>query len=137
MKFSFFKLLFFILVNTSITTTMAQKSYDQAPTFPNGATGLRNFIIKHMQPIVDSLSRDSVGLARYGYKQKVNLIFTVCEDGSICDFYTEDKNVNPFVLQESIKLMEKSPKWIPAKMGNKYVKAKHIQPVMFIIEEDE
>lgn len=69
------------------------------------------------------------------FRQTAIVSFTVCTDGSLCDFEVVNK-VHPYVKDEALRVMKLSPNWKPAIVNNKNVKSKFRQPITFVISQD-
>jgi protein TonB len=70
---------------------------------------------------------------RHGIQGQVIVRFVVEEDGSIKD--VEAKYGPDELHHEAIRIVQKSPKWIPAQRNGKYVKSYMSQPIMFSLHQ--
>jgi TonB family protein len=69
--------------------------------------------------------------SRAKVKGKVMLAFTVCEDGSLCDYVVE-KGVAPSLDNEALRVVKKmSGKWQPGKLRGRNVRVRYRLPVNF------
>ena len=67
-----------------------------------------------------------------GLRVSADLVFTVCKDGSLCDF--EVVNDAPSAVKEEvIRVIKLSPNWIPGVQNDVSVKSKKKQKITFII----
>lgn len=98
--------------------------------FPNGINGWRKFLVKKLKPTVPVDNGAPVGM------HTVYVQFVVNEDGSISDI-TAKTQLGFGMEEEVIRLMKASPKWVPALQFGKTVKAYRIQPVTFLVTEEE
>lgn len=72
--------------------------------------------------------------ARRGISGKVLLSFTVCEDGSLCD-YNIEKGVNKDINEEALRVVKKmSGKWDPGEIRGQKVRVKYNVPVNFQLQ---
>ncbi len=65
-----------------------------------------------------------------GIEGRVSVSFIVDKDGSITDVKVV-RSPNPALANEMVRLVTSMPKWIPAKQGNKIVRSRFIQSMMF------
>jgi periplasmic protein TonB len=78
---------------------------------------------------------DSVSLAKYGYRQNAIVQFVVCKDGSLCEFkIANPESVDPIIAREALRVMMKSPKWIPGTVDGKKANILFKQPIVFQLE---
>jgi TonB family protein len=62
---------------------------------------------------------------------KVMLAFTVCEDGSLCDYIVE-KGVTPSLDDEALRVVKKmSGKWQPGKLRGRKIRVRYRLPINF------
>ncbi|MCZ4244614.1 energy transducer TonB [Pedobacter punctiformis] len=145
MKLALFILFFFPFVLKAQKVETSSKpvrnqtvlnSIDQQPEFEGGIPAWRNFLMKNLDPSRAAEAQDSLSFAKFGTRQMAIVRFTVCDDGSLCDFEVVNKQkVSPAVAQEALKVMKKSPSWIPAKSKGMNVKAAFQQPIIFSFED--
>lgn len=69
------------------------------------------------------------------HKEKVTLIFTVCSDGSLCDFQVEGE-ANKYAAEEALRIIKKSPNWKPAAINGVNVKSKKKQSITFVVQQE-
>ncbi|WP_316803968.1 energy transducer TonB [Pedobacter nototheniae] len=139
MKYTLLLLLFcpFLLKAQKAESAAAKKplvssTVDQQSEFEGGLQAWGNFLRKNLDASRAAEAQDSLSFAKYGMRQMAIVKFMVCEDGSLCDFEIVNKNkVSPAVANEALKVIQKSPKWIPAKSKNGSVKTIFQQPIAF------
>jgi protein TonB len=69
---------------------------------------------------------------------RVNVQFVVNEDGAITNAkVVGSKRTGAGCEEEAVRLISAMPKWIPAKLNEKSVKAYYTQPVIFRLEDDK
>lgn len=108
---------------------------DQIPQFPGGIRGWQRFL-QHNLDVTEAIqAMDSTAYVNYGMKQTAYLEFTVCEDGKICDIEIVNKDkISPEFAEEALRVMEKSPKWKPAKLHDKVVRTRFKQAITAILD---
>jgi hypothetical protein len=96
------------------------------PKFPGGDLAWNHYINTNLE---------NIPLKRRAPKRPyvVLLSFTVEADGSISGVIAQT-NPNYGTVPEAIRLLEKSPKWIPAKDKGKAVPYSLIRPIVFNVE---
>lgn len=105
---------------------------EKQPEFEGGLAAWRKFLQNNLDASRAAELQDSVTFAKYGVQQMAIIRFTVCDDGSLCDFEVVNKNkVSPAVAFEALKVMRKSPKWVPAQNKGVNVRALFQQPIIF------
>jgi protein TonB len=119
---------------------------EQMPTFPGGDDGMLKFLSKNIH--YPTLARDC------GCQGTVYVTFVIIEDGSIinaqilrpvrgCDDFTngnkkEDKdngckNASKALSEESLKVINNMPKWVPGMQNGKPVRVQYNLPVKFTL----
>ena len=99
---------------------------DRPPTFPGGTQGLGRFLGDNLQYPADA--------QRSGAQGTVLLGFSVCTDGTLCD-YTVLKSVHPNIDKEALRVVQKtSGRWQPAIQDGKKVKVRFVMPVNFHLQ---
>ena len=94
--------------------------------FPGGLGEFRKFLMRNMDPDVPTKYH-----APPGY-YNVIVRFVIDKEGNVTDLVTET-NYGFGMEQEALRVLRKSPKWIPAKQYGVLVNAYHRQPITFII----
>ena len=135
MKFLFFAL---IAVTLSVTAN-AQAGSDSAilsakgereAAFPGGDGAWKEFLAKNLKP---DNAIDAVPKKKKHFIQIVTIRFIVNTDGSLTNYEVEE-DAHPDIIAEALRVLKKSPKWIPAVQNGKYVKAYRRQPLTFSFE---
>ncbi|TDS14099.1 energy transducer TonB [Sphingobacterium paludis] len=135
------RLLFFLFL--FVQTVQAQSavdslivtSVDTYPQFRSGAGSWNKFVQANLdvRKLVNSI--DSTSYVDYGLRQTAVLEFTVCEDGEVCDVAIINKNkISPEFAEEALRVMRKSPKWIPAKKEGKGVRTRIKQSITALLD---
>jgi hypothetical protein len=103
-------------------------------TFPGGSSEWKHFLINNLnvEGVKDALPKK---LVKKGFKQTAEVAFTVCTDGSLCDFRIVN-DVHPAVKEEALRTMKLSPNWLPAKQDGRFVKSKMTQKITFVIDNN-
>ena len=103
--------------NVSKKDTTKWITVDVVPEFPGGFPAFIRFVNKNMQ--------------KNNYLPgKVFITFTVEKDGSLTDFVVT-KSLGEAEDTEALRIMKKSPNWIPGKAGGKIVRTKYSLPIYF------
>jgi protein TonB len=90
---------------------------DTTPSFPGGMNKLMNFILKNYTPSDDDIKAG-----------RVMLTFVVEKDGQLTDIKAVRTTDNASV-GALIRLMEKAPKWNPAKLKDTPVRCSYSLPI--------
>lgn len=72
-------------------------------------------------------------------KATVVVDFIIDKEGNVSDVHAEKtipNDVHPAVIKEAIRVIEKGPKWIPAKQNGKLVKYRHRQNITWQVSEE-
>lgn len=96
--------------------------FEREAASPNGKTGLQDFLKRNLEYPGGALDRRIQGV--------VSLQFTVNKDGTISDFVIIS-SPDKMLSDEVLRLMKKSPKWIPAIQYGEPVVYKHVQAFTF------
>jgi hypothetical protein len=107
-------------------------SVDQDNTeamFPGGTEAWLQFIAANIRSQIPVKRNAPVG------EYKVIIRFVVYKDGSIGNVVAET-HWGYGIEEEIIRLVKNSPRWIPARVKGKPVKAYRRQPVTFLVEEE-
>ena len=104
------------------------KVYDvveEQPSFPGGQTALMSWISEnfHYPSTCESISGRMV------------ISFIVEPDGSLTHFQVE-RQLDPELDEEAVRLVKAMPKWIPVKHNNQPVRAKFTLPITFKLSDD-
>jgi protein TonB len=87
------------------------------PEFPGGQEALERFL------------KDNYKNPRKDLKGKVYTIFTIERDGSLSDIKIL-RDLGYGTGAEAIRILKKSPKWIPGKLKNKTVRVLYALPIV-------
>ncbi len=105
----------------SVTYTM----HEQLPEFPGGMQGLGRFITENLRYPPDA--------QRAGQQGQVIVSFTVCTDGTLCD-YEVLKSVSGLIDQEALRVVKRSSgKWKPGIQRGEPVRVKFNMPLNFTL----
>jgi len=96
-------------------------------TFPGGDVGWREYLERNLNRDVLEINKAPAGV----YKAVIK--FVVTKEGRLEDISAET-NVGYGVEQEAIRVIKKSPRWIPAVQYGRKVNAYRRQPVSMAIE---
>lgn len=107
------------------STKTAQPDITRQASFPGGDLAWRTFVTKMLERNIDVLVRD-------GQSGVCRLRFIVYEDGTIGDISALTMQ-NSELAKRSIKAISKGPKWIPALLHGKPVKAYREVPITFTL----
>ena len=100
--------------------------------FNGGSKGWQNFLVKNLDVsgVRDKFKRKEI--PKEGLKLTTEVTFTVCSDGSVCDFQV-DSNAHPFAKEEVLRVMKLSPNWLPGIQDGIKVKSRKKQRITFMI----
>jgi periplasmic protein TonB len=102
-------------------------------SFEGGAAGWRNFLMKNLN--INSISKNIIiPKNQKEFKETVVLRFIVSTDGSISTI-TVEKGTNQHCIKEAIRVLKKSPNWVPAMQNGIAVNAYKVQPISFVITQ--
>ncbi len=95
----------------------------QSPAFKGGVGQLYQFLGNNIQYPAEAQRGNIVG--------KVFVSFTVCADGSLCD-YDVVKGVHPSLDEEALRVVRKmSGQWVPGTLRGEPIRVKYNLPVSF------
>lgn len=121
---------FFNMSDTSIVVDV-----DVVPQFKGGVRSWNNFLVQNLNVSRLANAMDSTAYVTYGAKQTAMLEFTVCEDGRICEVIVVNKDkISPELEKEVLRVMNRSPKWVPAMKDGKVVRTRFKQSIRAILE---
>jgi protein TonB len=89
------------------------------PEFPGGYQRFRSFINKNL---------DQSKSAEAG---RANITFVVEKDGSLSDVRAIGHIFNQPAIDEAVRVVKLSPKWIPGKQNGKPVRVQYTVPIVF------
>ncbi|GAB2807301.1 energy transducer TonB [Ferruginibacter profundus] len=96
-------------------------------SFPGGPQAWNEFLKKNLHGDVPSDHGAPNGMYTVVVK------FRVTKDGTLADIVTET-SPGYGIENEAIRIMKKSPKWIPAKQYGRFVNAYRRQPLTFLVD---
>lgn len=114
--------------DTLVDTIYSQ--VDILPRFKGGSKQWNSFVQKNLRIGGLLEDMDEEEYKKYGFAQRAQLEFTVCEDGKVCDVtvVNQDK-ISPAFVEEVLRLMERSPKWKPGEREGQPVKTRFRQQI--------
>ncbi|MDB5229329.1 MAG: hypothetical protein JWN76_134 [Chitinophagaceae bacterium] len=101
----------------------------QEPAFPGGETDWKKFLQRNMNINVPVDNGAPPG------SYKVTLEFLVGKDGTVSDVHAIN-NPGYGTAEEAVRLINRGPKWVPAKLNGEPVAYRKRQPVTFVVSED-
>ncbi len=104
---------------------VSYKEAMQSPQFVGGQEGMYSFLRRTIKYPADA--------ARKNVSGKVFVAFTVCTDGSLCD-YEVLKGVYPSLDAEALRTTGKMPNWIPGLHRGEPARIRYNLPVSFQLE---
>jgi protein TonB len=93
--------------------------------FKGGKNGWRWYLDKNFKYPKEAMDRGIIG--------DVRIRFTVDVDGTVTDPWII-KSVELSLDDESMRLIQKSPKWVPGTQDGKKIKTYKVQPIFFLID---
>jgi protein TonB len=102
----------------------APNPVEKSPMFPGGEKAYGKFLEKNLK--WPDTQIDAQG--------RVIISFFVEKDGRLTNFKLERGLGEPFD-QEALRILKKSPRWIPAKQNGKAVRIRYSVPINFILSE--
>ena len=102
---------------------------DVEATYPGGESAWRKYLEKNLNPNVPVENGAPIGI------YTVIVQFIVDRTGTISDIKTLT-NFGYGMEEEVVRIMKKSPMWIPAHQNNRLVKAYRKQPIIFVIDDE-
>lgn len=100
--------------------------FERVPEFPGGVKGWTNFLGYYLKYPENAINRNIQGVVR--------VQFMVFKDGSI-DGLKIISSPDESLSEEVIRLMRESPRWKPARQFNEPVLYRHVQEVVFKLQE--
>ncbi|MFT3979017.1 MAG: energy transducer TonB [Ferruginibacter sp.] len=100
--------------------------YEREAGFPGDKEGWKNFMFRTLNPDVPVRKKAPEG------KYTVIVRFIVNTDGSLSDIIAETA-LGYGMEEEALRVIKRSPRWIPAIQFNKPVKAYRRQPITFMV----
>ena len=97
--------------------------------FPKGDEGWMRFIHKNLRTNVPRKNHAPAG------SYKVSVSFFVEKDGTISEL-SIDENPGYGAAEELVRVLKKSPKWVPGQQNGKIVKCRKRQTIIFQVTEE-
>jgi periplasmic protein TonB len=116
------------LPDTSLEDTIFQR-VDVEASFPGGEDGWRTFLQNNLKAETPIKKKSPVG------QYMVVVQFIVDKQGKISDI-TALTNHGYGMEKEVIRVLKQSPRWLPAIMDSRKVKAYRKQPITFVVTEE-
>lgn len=130
-------MMFISTIAFSQKTTPVDSAYDDllkdslinhGAYFRNGLKGWMDYLHKNIDPSVAEFNDAKVG------KYEVRVLFYIGTDGSV--IYTKPLTNNGYGLEEEvIRVLKKSPLWVPAIKNKQRIKESHIQSFTFYVSD--
>lgn len=98
---------------------------DQLPEFKGGQAALNRYL--------SSTLRYPSTAQQQRIQGRVIVNFKVDKDGTVCDIKTLGKVPSEDLAEEAIRVVEKSPKWIPGRQFGRAVKVMYTLPIVFTL----
>ena len=118
--------------NQNASTQLDTSIYDKVVVeamFPGGVEAWKKYLIKNLKVTIPV--KNSAPAGTY----KVVVKFIVAKDGGISNIVAET-NHGFGMEEEVIRIIKKSPNWIPATQNGNIVKAYRRQPIAFLVSEN-
>ncbi len=118
----------FAFAQTDIIDTVVEESVytvvERMPQFPGGEAALQKFLSTEMRyPELCKIE---------GIEGKVYVQFVVRENGKLSDFNVL-RSPNPELSKEALRILKKSPDWIPGSQNGINVPVRFNLPIRFIL----
>lgn len=127
--------LFFVEVNSQEKAVATTSKNDQIindpnsievnPSFPGGQKAFYKFLSKNLKWPSDNMD-DTFGRVIVG--------FVIEKDGHLSDFKVE-RSLGKKFDAEALRVLKKSPKWIPGKQNGKLVRVRYTVPINFTVND--
>ena len=141
-RFIFISFFAILLTETSFSQTTpvsdstpgnpADKIFDrveQEAEFPGGLTAWKIYLQTNLRADVPAKRKAPAGI------YPVTVIFIVAKDGKISNVKAET-NLGYGMEKEVIRIIKKSPNWVPAQQDGRPVNAYRRQPITFVVSEE-
>lgn len=102
-------------------------------SFEGGEAAWRTYLRKNLN-ISKVSALVTVPRGKKELRQTIIVKFIVDKEGNISDVSVENPEAEPNCIQEAMRVIRTSPKWIPAKQNGRIVKAIRHQPITFVFE---
>lgn len=97
--------------------------------FLSGREGWNAYLSRSLSNSMRSISQS----INWNISKTIIVSFTIDEEGKVIDVYAEKADVPPILIEESIRIIKNSPKWIPAELDGKKIKEVKKQPITWMI----
>lgn len=130
-SFAFITAFIFTLLSNPVQKLSDLDNYgsmmeDKDASFPGGSSGWAQFLKKNLKANTPIKRKAPVG--RY----QVVIKFEIFTDGSLINI-EPITNFGYGMEEEAVRVISKSPNWIPASQNGKPVIAKRMQPITFVV----
>jgi antitoxin component YwqK of YwqJK toxin-antitoxin module len=102
---------------------------EEEASYPGEEVAWRRFLERNLQADVPVRNKAPEGM------YTVVILFVVNTDGTLSDFRTRT-NHGYGMEEEVLRILKRSPKWVPAFQFGRHVKAYRLQPVTFVVMKD-
>ncbi|MGO3240703.1 MAG: energy transducer TonB [Sphingobacteriaceae bacterium] len=111
------------------------RQVDVIPRFPTGGSGWQNYLGTALD-LSDALEKmDSAQYIDFGARQTAILEFRVYESGKVGDVQIiNESDISPAFAHEARRVMERSPKWLPARKDNQPVVTRIRQSITAVLD---
>lgn len=123
----FFSITSFAQLRECPESTSVEDYYDVEAEFPGGPAEFQRFFFDNFEYPTDILDFDDA------FYSRLYVSFIVLEDGSLCSVKIE-REAHLSLEKSGIDLINKMPKWIPAKIDGRPVASKCIIPININLE---
>jgi protein TonB len=97
-------------------------SVDLMPSFPNGETGLMEYVAKNLRYLIPSHPLQ--------IENKVLVAFFIEVNGTISNIQVLE-SIDPVLDREAVRVVRMLPRWRPAMKNGKAIRVKYILPISF------
>lgn len=104
----------------------AMFTYDEPDRLPDFKGGMKGF-----GAYLSSMLRYPAGAQSRGIQGRVNVTFNVETDGSLANVRTEGAVPSDDLGKEALRVISKSPKWIPGRVFGRIAKVSYTVPIVF------
>ena len=106
---------------------------DVEAAFPGGEAGWRKYLMQNLE--IDKIAKKiKIPRGEKELRETIIVKFVVARNGTISDVAAENIDADPKCIAEAIRVINISPKWVPAKQNGRSVNAYRRQPITFLFE---
>ena len=106
---------------------------DVEAAFPGGEAGWRKYLMQNLE--IDKIAKKiKIPRGEKELRETIIVKFVVARNGTISDVAAENTDADPKCIAEAIRVINISPKWVPAKQNGRSVNAYRRQPITFLFE---